>query len=282
MSDAAASSGTYVYNQDWREERRRLDGMEALWDPGTKRAIADLAIAPGWRCLEVGAGGGSIACWLAEQVGPSGEVLASDLSTRYLVELDTAALPALEIREHDILIDPLPPDYFDLVHARLVVEHLGLPALARMASVLRPGGWIVIEDYSFCSSGVQPPSPLMDKVTAAILGFMARSGFDPEFGPRIVHELESLGLVETGADARARIYRGGSPGTAFGKLSLESLRQVLVAEGLLSDAEIDQGLTGIDDPSSLFTSPLMIAGWGRRPLGGYAGAAPADQLAAGA
>src|SRR3546814_9563002 len=33
-------------------------------------------VQPGWRCLEVGAGRGSMAVWLVEQVGESGEVVA--------------------------------------------------------------------------------------------------------------------------------------------------------------------------------------------------------------
>ena len=131
MSDA---SGTYVYDQDWKEERDRLAGMEQLWDDGTKAIVESLGISPGWRCLEIGAGAGSIAEWLADRVAPAGEVLATDVSTRYLSAIER---PNLEVREHDVLKDPLPAEHFDLVHARLVVEHLGRPALERM---LRPYG----------------------------------------------------------------------------------------------------------------------------------------------
>jgi AraC-like DNA-binding protein len=35
---------TYGYDQDWREERKRLRGMEELWDPGTKANIEALGI----------------------------------------------------------------------------------------------------------------------------------------------------------------------------------------------------------------------------------------------
>jgi SAM-dependent methyltransferase len=253
---------TYVYDQAWQEERKRLAGMEQLWDPGTKAVIEGLGIASGWHCLEVGAGGGSIAEWLAQAVGPDGEVVATDVSTRYLEALE---VPNLEVREHDILNDPLPEEQFDLVHARLVVEHLGRPALERMVPPLRPGGWLVLEDYSFEAAGVNPENELLERVTDAVLGFMSRAGFDPECGRKLVHELEGMGLEDVDADGRARVYRGGSPGTAFMRLSLESLREPLVEEGLLTDGDIEAALAAANDPANVFVSPLMIAAWGRKP-----------------
>ena len=260
MSDA---SGTYVYDQDWKEERDRLAGMEQLWDDGTKAIVESLGISPGWRCLEIGAGAGSIAEWLADRTAPDGEVLATDVSTRYLSAIER---PNLEVREHDVLKDPLPAEHYDLVHARLVVEHLGRPALERMAPVVRPGGWLVLEDYSFAAVAVDPPDELFERVTDAVLGFMSKAGFDPEYGPKLVHELEAVGLEAVEAAGRARVYRGGSPGTAFTRLSLDALRDALVAAEALTEEEIEQALARVDDPEIVFTSPLMIAAWGRKPL----------------
>ena len=253
---------TYVYDQQWQEERKRLAGMEDLWDPGTKAVFESLGLAPGWRCLEVGAGGGSIAEWLAERVGPDGHVLATDVTTRYLDALDA---PNLEVREHNILEDPLPEAEFDLVHARLVVEHLGRPALEAMLPPLKPGGWLVLEDYSFSAASVNPENDLMQRVSDTVLEFMTKAGFDGEYGPKLIHELEDVGLEDVGADGRARIYRGGSPGTAFIRLSLESLSATLIDAGLLTQEDVDTTLALVDDPSNVFISPLMIAGWGRKP-----------------
>lgn len=254
--------GEYVYDQAWREERQRLRGMEDLWDPGTRAIVERTGIAPGWRCLEVGAGGGSIAEWLARRVGPTGQVLATDVTTRYLDAIDA---PNLEGREHDIRTDPLPEAHFDLVHARLVVEHLGRPALEPMVGALRPGGVLLLEDYDFSSAVMHPPDPDDDRVLEAVLGFMSRSGFDPHYGRKLLDELEAVGLEEVDAEARVRVYRGGGPDTAFSRLSLESLRAALVGEGLVSDDEVERALAGLDDPANTFLSPAMVAAWGRRP-----------------
>jgi len=68
------------------QESERLRLLEKLYDPGS-RARRRL-VQPGWRCLEIGGGRGSVAAWLAEQVGDSGEVVVTDIDTRYLERLE--------------------------------------------------------------------------------------------------------------------------------------------------------------------------------------------------
>ena len=95
-------------------ERNRLRLMEQVNDPATTNRLRALGIAAGWRCLEVGAGGGSIARWMAERVGPSGQVTATDLNT---VFLDEAPVDNLIVVRHDITKED-PPGEYDLVHCR--------------------------------------------------------------------------------------------------------------------------------------------------------------------
>ena len=38
----------YVLDQGFDEERARLSGMEALWDPGSQALLDELGIGPGW------------------------------------------------------------------------------------------------------------------------------------------------------------------------------------------------------------------------------------------
>jgi len=50
----------YVFDDAWLEERSRLGSLEAVLDPGSLRHLVALGVGPGWSCLEVGAGAGSI------------------------------------------------------------------------------------------------------------------------------------------------------------------------------------------------------------------------------
>ncbi len=139
----------YIYDQGFSEERARLAGIESLWDPGSRRLLDDLGIGAGWRCLEVGAGGGSLVEWMA---GRGAKVLAIDIDTRFVEPL---AGDAIEVRRVDVRTDELPEGQFDLVHARLVLEHLTerRQILDRLAAALRSGGWMVIEDYDWTGLG---------------------------------------------------------------------------------------------------------------------------------
>ena len=83
-------------------EDDRLGLLEDIFDPLSRRRRE--LVQPGWRCLEVGAGRGSMAVWLAERVGASGQVVATDIDVTYLKRLN---LPNLEVCQHNILDDPL-------------------------------------------------------------------------------------------------------------------------------------------------------------------------------
>jgi len=85
-------------------EDERLDLLEQLFDPGSRRRL-EMA-RPGWRCLVVGAGCGSMAAWLAQRVGPAGQVVATDIDCRYLDRLD---LPNLQVVQHPAAVRLLGP-----------------------------------------------------------------------------------------------------------------------------------------------------------------------------
>src|SRR5215470_246721 len=97
----------YAYDHAWTEERLRLAGLESALDEGTHAHLRRLGVGPGWRCIEIGAGGGAVARWLAEAVAPDGTVIATDLETDFL-QTQAAAYPTLEILRHDITSEDLP------------------------------------------------------------------------------------------------------------------------------------------------------------------------------
>src|SRR5712691_3400875 len=105
-------------------KRERLGLLEQIEDARSQRYLAALGIQKGWRCLEVGAGHGSVVRWLAEQVGPQGRVVATDINPRFLTEIE---LPNVEVRQHDIRTDPLEPGAYDLAHCRAVLAHMPEP-----------------------------------------------------------------------------------------------------------------------------------------------------------
>ena len=123
-----------------------MSGLSAGFDPVTIRLLEDLGVGPGWWCCEVGTGAGSIAGWLAGGVAPHGRVMVTDFDTRFLSDL--AGLPGVKVRQADLKSDPPPPDAFDPIHARAVLEHLpgGEQVIPALAAGLHLGGVLLIED----------------------------------------------------------------------------------------------------------------------------------------
>lgn len=248
----------YIYDQGFSEERARLASIESLWDPGSQRLLDGLGIGAGWRCLEVGAGAGSLVDWMA---GRGATVLAIDIDTRFVEPL---AGDAIEVRRLDIRTDELPERQFDLVHARLVLEHLTerRRILDRLAATLRPGGWMVIEDYDWTGFGFED-DPRFDRVAEAVIAFMQQAGFEPRYGRRVVADMAAAGLTDIRGEGRALIIDSRSPGFDFFRLSFESLRDAVVNAGLLSGEDADAATAAFAKDTRVQT-PLMMAGIGCR------------------
>jgi ubiquinone/menaquinone biosynthesis C-methylase UbiE len=81
-TDLGPRAERYVFDNLADETQRRFAGLSAKSDCGTFRLLIELGVTAGWRCLEVGCGSGSVAAWLAERVGTSSHVLATDIDPR--------------------------------------------------------------------------------------------------------------------------------------------------------------------------------------------------------
>ena len=256
----------YVFDEAWHAERARLGSLEAALDPGTIRHLSDLGVGPTWRCLEVGAGAGSIAWWLAERVAPGGSVLAVDLQTTLLEGL---AHPGLEVRRHDVVAEGLPTGEFDLVHARWVLHWPAgrTTAIGHMVDALRPGGLLLAEEPDFGSLFDGLPDPLRPVVVAALKALEEISGgMDCRYGRRLYTDLAAAGLVELRAEGRAHLIRGAddTSGAAWLRLTVEKVRDQLMTQGF-DESLLDNALAVLDDPSFVAPSALTLAVWGRRP-----------------
>ncbi len=116
--------------------------------PLTVAQLQAAAVKPGWRCLEVGAGTGTMTSWLAERVAPTGRVLALDLEIHWL---DALQSEIVEVRQADITRTELPPHSFDLVLAQMLLLHLPDPGKTcrQLLHATAPGGQLIIHDADF-------------------------------------------------------------------------------------------------------------------------------------
>jgi SAM-dependent methyltransferase len=249
-------------------ERERLALLTRIADPITARRLTDLGVGPGWRCLEVAAGSGSVARWLAGRVGREGRVVATDLNPRFL---GGHALPNLEVRRHNILEDDLEAAHYDLVHCRALLMHLPDPvrALRRLADAVRPGGWLLVEeaDGSTSFGAADPGHPRaaeFDRSARALWAALKTAGtVDLDFGRRLPALFESLGARDIGHEGVTLTARGGDPMARFVQMTYKLVKDRMVAAGVLTEAEFDQLQGAYDDPSFWFVSFTLCGAWGR-------------------
>ena len=263
----AVPESEYLLTNTQEETVARFDGLEQLFDPVTIGHLERLAPGPGGRALELGAGGGSIAAWLAERVGPTGRVVATDLDVS---RFRPHTLAQLKIRRHDLAVDELPTGPWDLIHERLVLQHVParLDVLDRMVAALAPSGWIVVEDFDTAEVRTTdregPDHELIVRVAVAFNGLLKARGGASSFAANARRELMGRGLVETGSSGHVSFATGG---TGFARVIAVNTRQVYdqLRESDLSTVELDRFLELLEDPETIVGSPVLISTWGRRP-----------------
>jgi ubiquinone/menaquinone biosynthesis C-methylase UbiE len=262
----------YIFdNAAEAETAERFASLDALYNFRTFRFLETAGIGPGWHCLEVGGGSGAVAAWMADRVGPSGYVLVTDIDPRFIEGRQRH--PNVELRRHDIGTDPLPEQAFDLIHARLVLQHVPQrhKALARLVAALKPRGWLVIEEFD--GRLVDRAIPLADASVAERFRKMGRAvsrllddrGFDADWPRRLYGHLKAAGLTEVGMEGHLAVREGGSPGASLDAANYAQVREEAVTKGLITDAEIDALLARLDAPDFAVFSSLMFTAWGRRP-----------------
>ncbi|MGC9540352.1 methyltransferase domain-containing protein [Streptomyces sp. UG1] len=257
----------YLLDNRQTEAGERFEAFATLFDPTTFRHIEGFGIGSGWRCWEVGAGGPSVVAWMAKKVGPTGQVVATDIDTS---QLTSAARPPVEVRVHDVSADEPPGEGFDLVHARLVLVHVPdrERALRSMIESLRPGGRLLIEDADpalqplICPDEHGPEQQLANRLRHGFRELLADRGADLSYGRRLPRLLREAGLRQVTADAYFPVT---SPAcAALESATIRQIRDQLVAQGIATDQDIDRHLANVASGTmDLATAPLISA-WGRR------------------
>lgn len=255
---------SYVLDNTWANELERLRLLEAVWDPGTTARLAAIGVGAGWRCLELGAGAGSITRWLCDRVGPTGAVTAVDLEPRFV---EAEPRPNLEIHRRDIVADGVPGEGYDLIHTRFLLMHLpGRDDLvADLVGRLRPGGTILLEESDFHPVvAAAADCPLYAEAWAEACAAGADTGGDWSFGRALPAALTAAGLVDVTAPVEGVIFAGGGPMARVTAMTWEHMTPRLAARGYPAD-RLAAAIAELSDPTRWFPSCGAVAASGRRP-----------------
>jgi SAM-dependent methyltransferase len=251
------------------QEYQRLDLMSKILDPWTRGYLTALGVAPGWNCLELGGGNGSITTWLAEQVGLSGRVVAVDISTALLTLLPD---PNVTVQEMDVRSGTLPGRDYDLVTCRAMLHQIAddAPAvLAKMAAAIKPGGWLLVQEPDFHLAATAEPEAWA-ATWRGVLAWGRQQGVDWFIGRRLPSMIDSLGLQHAQAKTDVQNIRGRDRGALYFQLFFAEVRERVLASGLLDAKTFDAAAALLDDPTSWTQCWMMTAVWARKPGGAQA------------
>jgi demethylmenaquinone methyltransferase/2-methoxy-6-polyprenyl-1,4-benzoquinol methylase len=147
-----------------------LERMNRFQEPEARAAIADLHLPAGSRGLDVGCGVGLYALWLAEAIGPHGQVVGIEPSAERIAaaqDLVGSRLEAgrLELRCGDGTALAAADRSFDWVWCGDVLHHIDAPvmALQEFIRVLRPGGRLIIKESQVLHALFLPGHPELER-----------------------------------------------------------------------------------------------------------------------
>jgi hypothetical protein len=153
-------------------ELERLQLQSRVWEPAGKALLAELPGGTGSRVLEAGCGVMGWLRLLSEWVGPTGEVVGTDVDAQMLGRAQelvrSERLANVRLVEDNLFDSKLAPGSFDLVHARFQIAPLAAPmrrcaATATCCGQAAPWCWRIPTWRRGASTRMRPPCTISSR-----------------------------------------------------------------------------------------------------------------------
>jgi 2-polyprenyl-3-methyl-5-hydroxy-6-metoxy-1,4-benzoquinol methylase len=234
-----------------RDDTARLDVIHTVYGAVSENGLEAASIGAAARAVDIGCGSGTVSRWMAAKMGPSGRVDAIDIARE---QIDVARSAEAQVEASPIhfqvgsAYEPgLPESAFDVVFCRLVLCHLKEPhkAVEQMATLLRPGGRLVLVDMDLRDLFTMPPSASYTAfLDECVIPYEAKIGVDYSVGLRLLQLAMEAGLKVDHVVTDQPIFRDG-PGKHLWEKTFAVGIPRHVAEGVISeerDRELVEGM----------------------------------------
>jgi ubiquinone/menaquinone biosynthesis C-methylase UbiE len=246
-----------------------------VWEEATRKALAAVGVAPGWHCLDVACGTGSVTRILGAIVGPQGAVHAIDADgtggQTAVAKLNAAGPAIYSFEQFDVTgAKELNAASFDLVFTRLLLCHMTDPVavLKRLWSWVKPGGVLLVLDYDMAVIHAAPSDPLLEEGFDLLHKSFSVTGRRYRIGSEMQYLFSAAGIgKEDGSHIAAKIVPA-SLGHAMFHAVVTSLVPTIRQFGLADEAKLNALLAAIrhfgQSTEGMVRVPDMIATWKRK------------------
>lgn len=258
----APSTHTYVHGYNDREQKRLMDQAMSL----TELLHWDTRYAAGSLILEAGCGVGAQTVTLAQNNPESNFVSIdiSDASLRLAQErLSTAGVKNVKLQKTDIFNLPFELQAFDHLFLCFVLEHLPNPreALRKLLQHLKPDGTVTVIEGDHGSTFFHPESTAARRAIQCLVELQKRAGGNSLIGRELFPILTDAGCRDVRISPRFVYVDESMPHLVEGftrntfTAMVEGVRTQVIAAGLMSEAEFDQGIRDLhrtEEPDGTF------------------------------
>ncbi len=251
------------------DEVARLGLQHRVWRAVVLQCWRRAGITIGSRVLDLGAGPGYATVDLAEIVGPTGEVLAVERSTRFLevAKKSCAArgLTNVRFREADLMEHSLGERNFDATWCRWVACFVSSPEklVREISAALRPGGVAIFHEYShYRTFSLAPRRPAMESFVDEVMTSWRANGGEPDIALALPSLLQKAGLRLI--DVRPQVLTV-TPNefewqwaASFIGINLERLLELGRVEKDWTETVRRDFAEAENDPTSILTTPMFF------------------------
>jgi SAM-dependent methyltransferase len=182
-----------------------------------------------------------------------------------LIEL----IPAqnLTVEWMDVRTGELPANVYDLVTCRALLHQISdhAPAvLARMASALKPGGWLLVQEPDFHLAPTTEPEAWAS-TWKAMIEWGHDNGIDWLIGRGLPGMVGALGLGRARAKTDVQNIRGRDREALYFRIFFAEVRDRVVGSGRLEAATLDAASALLEDPNYWTQCWMMTAVWAQKP-----------------
>lgn len=271
----ANPDGHYVMGRTSAEYQRLRRQAQAL-EPSTAALLDRVGLKAGMHCLDVGCGPGEVMRLMGQRVGSAGQVVGIDLDAGLGNEavgiLRATGESQFEFIGGDIHeIGSIPGAPFDLVYARLVLIHSPNPqALLRaMYRWVKPGGYLVVQDYDFRTLDAYPRSEPIEAFRRVFQCVFERVGLDTQIGQKLPWHFVEAGLGTPDGGDVSGVLTSMEQSWEMVAAVYQSILPLALKLDIITTTESEQFFRQIEEAAGLgyhaVLWPLLLGAWKCKP-----------------